>query len=410
VRVASTEKAATFRDVFRDAEFRAVWAADLLSVAGDQVTRVALSVLVYQRTHSAALTALTYALTFLPALAGPLLAGLADRYSRRNVMIVTNTARALLVAVMAIPDIPLPPLYALLIVVQLMAAPHDAARGAMLADILDGDRLVVGNSARNVTNQLAQMVGFASGGGVAALVNPYVALAIDAATFALAALFVAVGVRPRKAATAPASAGGPSLWESTRDGLRLIASDGRLRVLATLAWMIGLSVVPEGLAVPYAQQIGTSEATVGLLLAADPLGMAVGAFVLARFVRPDRRVRLMGPLAAAAGVPLLICLARPGLVVSMVLFAACGACAAYLVVVGAVYARIVPDEVRGQAMGLYLSGVLASQGVAIALTGILATRIGPAQTIAVAGLACLLIGGLAALAWRRHGGATEAVA
>jgi hypothetical protein len=40
--VASTEKAATFRDVFRDAEFRVVWAADLLSVAGDQVTRVAL--------------------------------------------------------------------------------------------------------------------------------------------------------------------------------------------------------------------------------------------------------------------------------------------------------------------------------------------------------------------------------
>jgi hypothetical protein len=153
-----------------------------------------------------------------------------------------------------------------------MGAPHDAARGAMLADILDGDRLVVGNSARNVTDQLAQMVGFASGGGVAALINPYVALAIDAGTFALAALFVAVGVRPRKAAAVSVSAGGPSLWESTRDGLRLVASDGRLRVLAPLAWVIGLPVVPEGLAVPYARQIGTSEATVGLLLASSSEG------------------------------------------------------------------------------------------------------------------------------------------
>jgi MFS family permease len=404
----STEPAA-FRDVFRVAEFRAVWAADLLSVAGDQVTRVALSVLVYARTGSAALTALTYALTFLPALAGPLLAGLADRYPRRSVMIVTNTARAALVGVMAVPGLPLPLLYVLLIVVQLLAAPHDAARGAMLADILDGDLLVVGNSARNVTNQLAQMAGFASGGGVAALVNPYIALAIDAVTFALAALFVVLGVR-RRPASAPSGDGGPSLWESTRQGLRLVAGDGRLRVLVILAWMIGLSVVPEGLAVPYAAQIGASPATVGLLLAADPLGMALGAFVLARFVRPDRRVRLMGPLAAAAGVPLLICVTQPNLVVSMLLFAACGACAAYLVVVGAVYARIVPDQARGQAMGLYLSGILASQGVAIALTGLLATRIGPADTIAVAGIACLVIGSLAAFAWHRVSDTTEAVA
>ncbi|RSM75862.1 MFS transporter [Kibdelosporangium aridum] len=399
--MADAERKTTFREVFRLAEFRAVWVADLLSVAGDQVTRVALAVLVYAKTGSAALTALTYALTFLPALAGPLLGGFADRYSRRNVMIVTNSARAVLVAVMAIPDLPLPALYALLIVVQLMAAPHDAARGALLADILDGDRLVVGNSARNVTNQLAQMAGFAFGGGLAALINPHVALLVDAASFTLAALLVAVGVRSRPAA-ATAGSDGPSLWQSTRQGLRLVAGDGRLRVLAVLAWMIGLSVVPEGLAVPYAAEIGASPAAVGLLLAADPLGMAIGAFVLGRFVRPERRVRLMGPLAAAAGIPLLVCATKPDLILSMALFALCGACAAYLVVVGAVWARIVPDRMLGQAMSLYLSGILASQGIAIALTGLLAARIGSADTIAVTGVVCLVIGLGAALAWRRN--------
>ncbi len=58
----STEQAATatFRDVFAVGEFRALWAAQLLSVIGDQLARVALTVLVYDRTRSALLAAITF--------------------------------------------------------------------------------------------------------------------------------------------------------------------------------------------------------------------------------------------------------------------------------------------------------------------------------------------------------------
>src|SRR4051794_9572143 len=80
--------------------FRALWLAELLSVAGDQLARVALAVLVFGRTGSASWSALTYALTFLPALfGGVLLGGLADRFPRRRVMVVADLARAWLVAV-----------------------------------------------------------------------------------------------------------------------------------------------------------------------------------------------------------------------------------------------------------------------------------------------------------------------
>ena len=110
----SEPRPARYRDVFAVAEFRALFAAHLLSVIGDQFARVALTVLVFARTGSAALTALTYALTFLPAIvAGPLLSGLADRYPRRTVMVVADVARAALVAVMAVPGVPLPVLAAL---------------------------------------------------------------------------------------------------------------------------------------------------------------------------------------------------------------------------------------------------------------------------------------------------------
>jgi hypothetical protein len=48
---------ATFRHVWAYREFRALWAAQILSVAGDQLARVALTLLVYDRTRSALLAA-----------------------------------------------------------------------------------------------------------------------------------------------------------------------------------------------------------------------------------------------------------------------------------------------------------------------------------------------------------------
>ena len=63
---APEQAATTFRDVFAVAEFRALWAAQLLSVIGDQLARVALTVLVYDRTRSALLAAVTFVASIVP--------------------------------------------------------------------------------------------------------------------------------------------------------------------------------------------------------------------------------------------------------------------------------------------------------------------------------------------------------
>ena len=72
VRGGTTEQAATatFRDVFAVGEFRALWAAQLLSVIGDQLARVALTVLVYDRTRSALLAAITFVASIVPTFVG----------------------------------------------------------------------------------------------------------------------------------------------------------------------------------------------------------------------------------------------------------------------------------------------------------------------------------------------------
>ncbi len=88
---------ATFREVFAVREFRPLFGTFLLSTAGDELARVALTVLVYQRTASPLLAALTFAIGHLPwLLGGPLLSAFADRLPRHRVLIATDTFRALL--------------------------------------------------------------------------------------------------------------------------------------------------------------------------------------------------------------------------------------------------------------------------------------------------------------------------
>ena len=96
----------------------------MLSFAGDQFAQVAIAILVYRRTHSALLTALAYALTYLPPIAGgPLLSGLADLFPRRRVMIACDVLRIGTVGLMAIPGMPFAALCALLFCTVLASAP-----------------------------------------------------------------------------------------------------------------------------------------------------------------------------------------------------------------------------------------------------------------------------------------------
>ena len=90
----ASEARSSYREVFAIGEFRALWSAQVLSVAGDQFAQVTIAILVYGRTHSPFLTALAYGLTYLPPIAGgPLLSGLADLFPRRRVMIVCDLFR-----------------------------------------------------------------------------------------------------------------------------------------------------------------------------------------------------------------------------------------------------------------------------------------------------------------------------
>ena len=202
------EARSSYREVFAIGEFRALWSAQVLSCAGDQFAQVAIAILVYGRTHSPFLTALAYALTYLPPIAGgPLLSGLADLFPRRRVMIVCDLLRIGTVGLMAVPGLPLTALCALLFCTVLTGVPFSSARAALMPDVLPGDKFVLGSAVGNITFQASQILGFVAGAAVVAVLDPHKTLGIDAATFAASALIVLTGVRSRPAPAGPAGPG-----------------------------------------------------------------------------------------------------------------------------------------------------------------------------------------------------------
>jgi MFS family permease len=370
---------ATFRDVFSVKQFRALWLAQILSVAGDRLALVALVVLVFSRTRSPLITAAAYAVTYLPWLIGGLLlTGLADRYRRRSVMIGCDLIRCALTAIMALPGVPLAVLVLLLFAVTTLAPPFESARAAVLPSILPGDRYVVGTAVARLTNQIGFVAGFACGGVIVALAGPQVSLAADAATFAASALLIRFGVR----ASAPAAS---HREKPGRGAVRLIFASRQLRILTLLAWLAAFYVVPEGLAVPYAKQLGGGAVMAGLLLSAMPTGMGIGVVAFGRLVAPARRMQLMAPMAVCCCLPLLACWLRPGLAATMVIFAATGILSAYQLAANAAFVRALPDRFRSQAFGLVMTGFSLGQSAALVAAGALAQALPVTSVIAISG-------------------------
>lgn len=372
-----------FRVVLGIKEFRALWSAELLSILGDQLAGVALAVLVFQQTSSAALSALTYALTFAPAvLGGALLSGLADRFPRRTVLVTTDLLRAGLAGAMALPGLPLPVLWTMIGLLSMCSAPFKAAQLALLPQILDGDRYVVGLSLRQMTNQSAQLAGFASGGLLLVAVEPHVALAVNATTFLASAALIMSGVRRRPAATATAAQPASETGEPRAS----LARNRQLLSAAALVCLACLFVVPEGIAAPYGAAIGVGSVGVGLLMAADPLGSVIGAWLIARLRIPATR-RFAVVLAAAAGVPLVLCAAEPGLVISITLWATSGALStASMIIAQTIVVDLVPDSRRGRVMGRIATVLYTAQGLAMVAGGVAAEATGPFRAVAGAGL------------------------
>ena len=174
--------------------FRRLFLANEISFIGDWFTVIALFILAGQATDNSplAIAGVMASRSFSLALVTPFSGMLADRYSRRGLMIVANVLSFLvLVAVLWWGLLEsLPSVYALAVVIVAARAMHDPAEYAYLPNICNDDELLTANALLSGGWSVALGLGAAIGGFTISIYGIETALWIDTLTFLAAALIL----------------------------------------------------------------------------------------------------------------------------------------------------------------------------------------------------------------------------
>jgi MFS family permease len=173
--------------------YRRLWLGELISLMGDWLSYVAVSLLALRTGGGALSLALVFAAHALPsALVSPLAGWLADRFDRKSLLVGSQLAQAALTGGMLLAAVngELVALQATLFLRNTLAGVVHPAKQAAMTQLLEGDELVDANALDAATWSLSFTLGTALG-GVMATLDPFFALAIDTLSFIVAAWILA---------------------------------------------------------------------------------------------------------------------------------------------------------------------------------------------------------------------------
>ena len=347
--------------LWRDRAFVLFWVARLISISGSTITAVVLPILVFQLTGSALQTALLASLEVLPYFVFGLLAGaLADRVDRRRLMVGCALIQALLMG-----SIPLAAALGLLTVTQIYVVAllamtafvwFDAANFGALPALVGRERIVEANSAIWSASTMVAIIAPALGGGLAALVGPANVIGLDAATFLLSALLLALIPRAFNVARVAEPVGRSVLQRLTadiREGLAFLWQQRLVRTMTLVGFGNSFSAgAVVGLLIVYAVQalgMAQNDGRIGLLYTATAIGGLAASLVLPQLVRrfPVGRITLAGLFAHIA---LLVALAlAPSLWAGVLLIGLWQLCNALIIINGiSLRQQVTPDHLQAR--------------------------------------------------------------
>jgi Major Facilitator Superfamily len=384
----------TYRRVFANREARGLLIAQAASDTGDQAARVAIALLVLQRTGNLLYGALALAVSYLPGVLGQALLGsLADRYPRRGVMLACDGARFFLIsglALLARGDTTLLPVFVLLLTSEFASLPFGTARASLYPDVVvDRSEYIAVQGLSRTVHLATQVLGSIAGGALVDLLGASRTLAVDALTFVVSFVLIRAFVRERPATDLPGTSPLLLLGDMA-SGMRDLFGDPVRRAITLLGWSSALFLVaPEAIALAY--RPGIAPLVGGVLLAAVPAGSALGAVLLPRVPMRDQ-LRLLLPLAALSCLPLFATSIAPAPMVAAALWFVAGVLQAFVLTVISAVTMLTVQARRGRVLGIASAGFNAATAASFALVGWLAgfASIGPARAVSLAGAGGLL--------------------
>ena len=287
-----TNRPAGYIELLRgNRSFRQVWLGQVVSQMGDWFDTIALYTIILNLTGSGRAVGLLLVARFVPSfLVGSLSGVVADRFSRRSIMIVSDLLRAVVVLgflfVRRADQLWI--IYFLTVVQLALSTFFEPAKTAIIPSLVSDRELIAANAISSVTWSAMLTLGAAIGGVVTGWFGTDVAFILDALTYLLsAALIASVRVPKRQPREKSKLTVGRALGiTQTIEGARYVMR--RPRVLALLlvkpAWGLGGGILT--LLAVFGEKIfpvGRSAATgIGVLFAARGIGTAVGPIVARR--------------------------------------------------------------------------------------------------------------------------------
>ncbi|MEU3687716.1 MFS transporter [Streptomyces narbonensis] len=379
-------------ELLRERTFRRYWTGQTISLAGDQISLIAipLAAVLILGADAAEMGWLKTA-ELLPALLLNLpLGAWADRQARRRrAMIAADLGRAALILTLpvayALDALTLGQLYAVAFGIGALTVLFEACNTTLLVAIVPTDRYIQANALVNGSRSMSWLAGPGIGGVLVQVLTAPFALVADALTYVASAGYLA-----RIDAVEPPPA--PVAKGHFTEGLRWVLRDTSMRALFAASGTIQLfNYMFHTLFVLYATaELGISAGLLGLILGAGAVGGLIGAAVSGAVVR---RIGIGASLVVGFlgfTLPLLLIPLAGGplpLVVAVMFVAEFLSCVGVMIVdiaAGSFQMAAIPDAVRARVMGAFRTLNHGFRPVGALAGGLLGTAIGLRPTLWIA--------------------------
>jgi MFS family permease len=364
-----------------------LWSGQIVSAVGSQITLIALPLLVYALTGSAAQTGIVSALGGIPYVLLMLPAGaLVDRWNRKRVMLVCDTGRALALGSIplaaAVGHLTMPQIYVVTLVEGTLRVFFTLAETASLPRILPHHQLPAAGAQAQVIDSSSVLVGPPLEGALYSIGSafPFLADAVSYAAsvvslFFLRGEFRSEGVREKISLK--------SIGSEVKVGLVWLWHEPVIRFIALLT--SGLMLASSGytlVVIVLARQEHASDVAIGLIFGAGGIGALLGSMLAGPVQRRFGFTRVMIvstwawaltwlPFAFAPTPPLLALAAGLGYVVVPI----------YMATQFGYRLQTIPDALQGRVNSVFRMIAFGVQPLSLALTGVLIQALGPVHAV-----------------------------
>jgi MFS family permease len=367
----------------RNPDFAKLYAAALVSYAGDWFATVALLGLVLSVTGRPALAGLMMATSTLPyAIVSPFAGVVADRVDRKTLMIAADVARAgVALGFLAARSAETVWIAFLCQGVLSAVSPFfEPASSAAMPNLVRKEDLASANVLMGSAWGTMLAVGAALGGVVASTLGRDAAFLADAASFAIsAALIGSIRGRFREK---PRESAHVTIAEDVRVAVRFARREARVLALLVVKGGFGLAGGTIALLSIFAVKVfGRGETGIGILMGARGLGALIGPFLFRRWILRGRDERLLVTIGVAFTVYAVAYALFSG--APNIWLAALAVCGAHIggganwTISAYGLQRFTPDEVRGRVFSFDYALITLSMAASFSLAGFASGHVSP---------------------------------